>query len=76
MKISKNDLISYETEVDMPVWKDGKPITPKTICYDKDKKQFVLKVIETNEIEYSYDKLEDLVKLTNKLYDYDDEVVD
>jgi len=76
MKISKKELIVNGVEVDMPVWQDGKAIVPKTIAYDKDRKKFVLKVIKTNVVEYSYDELEDLVRLTNKIYDYDDEVIE
>lgn len=76
MKISKKDLIEHEVEVDMPVWKDGEPITPKTICFDKKTQKFVLKVIKTNVIEYSYERLEDLVRATNYDYSYDDEVVE
>jgi len=43
---------------------------------DKNLNKFVLKVIKTNEIHYSYNDLEDLIKLTNKLYNYNDEVVE
>lgn len=75
MEISKCELIDYGTEVDLPVWMDGKPVIPKTIAYDKEKKKFVLKVIKTGEIEYAYDELEDLVKVTNKIYRYSDEVI-
>lgn len=79
MKIIAKNLIENGVEVDMPVWdKDnmGKPLTPKTIAWDKDRKQFVLKVIKTGEIDYAYDKLSDLVRTTNRIYDYDDEAIE
>jgi len=76
MEISAKDLIEFGTEVDMPVWKEGKAITPKTIKYDKESKSFVLAVIKTGEIEYRYKDLKDLVRTTNQIYEYDDKAVD
>lgn len=76
MKISAKNLIESGTEVDMPVWEDGKTIIPKTIKYNKASQKFVLADIKTGEIHYSYADLLDLIRTTNKIYDYDDEAVE
>jgi len=74
MKISKRELMENEVEVDMPVEWKVKPKRQMSIRYKN--KYFELFDIRTGEVHYIYKELEDLVKFTNKYYDYDDEVVD
>lgn len=76
MEISKKRLIENGTEVDMPIEWNQKPTRQRTIKYDKKIKRFVLEDIKTKEKHYTYEKLEDLVRTTNQIYNIKDTVIE
>jgi hypothetical protein len=75
MKIKVREL-KQGVEVDMPVEWKKKPVRQLTIKYDAKNNRFVLADIKTGEIHYSYSKLKDLIRTTNKIYNYDDVAID
>lgn len=73
MEIRSKELIENGVEVDLPVEWNKRPTRQCTIRYNKETKKFVMSDIRTKEIHYSYSKLSDLLRVTNKIYDYNDE---
>ncbi len=76
MEIKAKELRENGVEVDMPVEWNRKPIRQRTIKYSKDMQRYVLSDIRTGEVDYSYTKLSDLVRNTNKIFNMDDVAVD
>lgn len=76
MKINAKGLIENGIEVDLPVEWNRNPTRQCTIKYDKQTQRFVMADIRTGEIQYSYTKLSDLLRVTNEIYDMDDEAIE
>lgn len=76
MEIKEKELIENGVEVDLPIEWNRKPTRQCTIKFDKKTQRFVMADIRTGEIHYSYTRLSDLVRATNRIYDYDDVAIE
>jgi len=63
-------------ECDLPVDWSVRPARQCTIRYDAATGRYVMADIKTKEIHYSYTSLSDLLRVTNRVYDYNDTAVE